>query len=277
VTDRARLVRETQRRTWSHAVRDYAKVSRGRGAITAQLMARVRPRAGERVLDVGTGTGAAATAAAEAVGPTGQVLATDLVPEWGEFVAAGCAAAGVANVEFRAMGAEALELPDASFDLVVSQCALMFVPEPDAALREMRRVLRDGGRLGLAIWSTLDRVEHLAVGGRVLARHDPAPPPAERQPTPTELGEPGLIERLVAEAGFREIEAERLTIETTYLSADAYWRHQTLPEHTRAALARLPSERVEVVRAEMTAELEVHRRGEEFVFASEAIYVTARR
>jgi SAM-dependent methyltransferase len=204
-------------------------------------------------------------------------VATDLIPAWADIVAAACAAAGVGNVEFRAMGAEALDLPDAAFDLAVSQFALMFVPEPVVALREMRRVLRDGGRLGVAVWSTLDKVEHLAVGRRVLAAYVPPAPPAERQPTPTELGEPGLIERLVAEAGFREIAVDRRALEQSYEGVDVYWRHMLLPEHTRAALGRLPADQVERIRDELTAALAAHRRGDRLSFASEAIYVTALR
>jgi len=220
VSDRARLVRETQRRTWSRGTRDYAVVAAGHGAHTALLVAKVGPRLGERVLDVGTGSGVVAVAAAAAVGPTGRVVATDLVPEWGDIVAAACAAPG---------------------------------------------------------WGTLDKVEHQAVGRRVLAAHIPPPPPAERQPTPTELGEPGLIERLVAEAGFREIAVDRRTLESTYESLDAYWRHLTFSDYTRAALGRLPVEQVERIRDELGAALAEHQRDGRLSFASEAIYVTATR
>jgi ubiquinone/menaquinone biosynthesis C-methylase UbiE len=277
VFDRTRFVRETRRRTWSRGARDYAVVAAGHGAHTAMPVAKAGPRPGERVLDVGTGSGVVAGAAAAAVGPTGRVVATDLVPEWGDVVAAACAAAGVGDVAFRAMGAEALDLPDAASDLALSQSARMFVPEPGAALREMRRVLRAGGRLGAAVWSTPDKVEHQALGRRVLVAPIPPPPPAERQPTPTELGEPGLIERLVAEAGFREIAVDRRTLETTYESLEAYWRHLTFSDYTRAALGRLPVERVERIRDELAAALAEHQRDGQLSVASAAVYVTATR
>jgi SAM-dependent methyltransferase len=135
--DRSGLIRETLRRTWSRRTRDYAAAAAGHRAHTAMLVAKARPRPGERVLDVGTGSGVVAVAAAQAVGPTGRVVATDLVPEWGELVAPACAEARVSNVEFRTMDAEALELPDASFDVALSQFSLMFVPDPVAALREI--------------------------------------------------------------------------------------------------------------------------------------------
>jgi SAM-dependent methyltransferase len=277
MADRAGFIREGLRRIYSQRTRDYAAVAGGHGAHTAMLVAKVRPRPGERVLDVGTGSGVAAIAAATEVGPTGRVVATDLVAEWGELVAEACAEAGVGNVEFRAMGAEALDLPDASFDVAVSEFALMFVPQPVAALREMRRVLRDGGRLGVAVWSTMEKVPHQAVGKRILAAYVPPPPPEERLPGPTDLGEPGLIERLVAEAGFREVAVERQTLETMYESGEAYWRHQILRDQVRAALDRLPAGQVERIRSEMMADLAGHWRGGRLYFQSEAIYVTAVR
>ena len=275
--DRDRAVREIVQRTWSRRTDDYAPVAAGHPDHTETLVALVGPRPGERVLDVGTGSGVVAVAAAQAVGPTGAVVATDLVPEWSTHVAASSARAGVTNVEFRAMGAESLDLPDASFDVALSQFALMFVPQPLTGLREMRRVLRDGGRLGIAVWSTLDKVQHQAVGRRVTAAFIPPPPPDQRTPTPMELGEPGKIDGLVAEAGFREIAVRRRTLETTYESVEAYWRHQVFSEHARAALERMSSAQVEQFREEMTAALAGHVRDGRVHFLSEAIFVTAVR
>ena len=83
------------------------------------------------------------------------------------------AEAGLDNVEFRAMGAERLDLPDASFDVALCQFGLMFVPDPVQALREMRRVLRDGGRLGVVVWSTIDRVPCHGAIQRFLAPYQP--------------------------------------------------------------------------------------------------------
>ena len=275
--DRDRFIRETQQNTWARRTDDYAPVAAGHAAHTRALVARVAPQPGERVLDVGTGSGVAAVAAAQAVGPTGFVVATDLVPEWGEQVATTSARAGVKNVQFRAMGAESLDLSDETFDVVLSQFALMFVPQPLAALREMRRVLRGGGRLGIAVWSTLDKVEHHAVGRRVTAAYIPPLPPEERMPTPMELGEPGLIERLVAEAGFRDVAVSRQTLETSYESADAYWRHLLFSDHARAALERMPASQLEQMRADMREALVGHLREGQVCFMSEAIFVNAVR
>lgn len=260
MSERDNFIRDTQQTTWARRTGDYAPVAAGHAVHTAALIARVAPQPGERILDVGTGSGVVAVAAAQAVGPSGFVVATDLVAEWGDQVAATCAQAGVANVQFKAMGAESLDLPDGAFDVVVSQFALMFVPQPSAAAQEMRRVLRDGGRLGIAIWSTLDKVEHHSVGRRVTTTYIPPLPPEQRMPTPMALGEPGLIEHLVAEAGFREVAVSRETLETSYESADAYWRHLLFSDHARAAVERMSDGQLEEMRADMRAALADHIR-----------------
>lgn len=113
-------------------------------------MRRAGPR--EHVLDVACGTGLVSVAAAEAVGPDGRVLGVDLS---GRMVEAGrrrCAGLGLSNVAFERMEAESLDLADGSFDVVLCALGLMYVPEPELALREMRRVLRPGGRMVVAVW-----------------------------------------------------------------------------------------------------------------------------
>lgn len=108
--------------------------------------------AGQRVLDVGCGTGALTLAAAERVGPRGSVVGLDPNPEM-----LAVARRKAAPVEWHEGRAEALPFPDASFDAVVSQFAMMFFADPVAALREMRRVLRPGGRMAVAVCDAVER------------------------------------------------------------------------------------------------------------------------
>ena len=242
------------------------------------VLGMVRPAPGERVLDVATGPGTVAIEAARAVGPAGRVVATDLAPEWAEIVAEGAAEAGLGNVEFRVMGAEALALPDGSFDVVLCQFGLMFVPDPLLALREMRRVLRDGGRLGVAVWSTPEKVIHFLATRIIMAAAPPAPA-EERLPSPLDLGEPGLIERLVADAGFRELAVERHTRDYAVADPEEEWRRR-LEEPSGAAsrvLSTLPPDEQRRLHDEVIAALETYRRDDEIRLPSEAILVTGVR
>jgi SAM-dependent methyltransferase len=276
MTDRAQFIRDRMRATWGVRTRSYTAHVDNHAAHTRHLIVAAQPQAGERVLDVATGPGVVAVAAAAVVGPTGQVLATDLAPEWAEVVAERCAAAGLDNVTFQAMGAEQLELADGSFDLVLCQFGLMFVPDPVQALREMRRVLRDGGRVGVSVWSTLDRVKH-ETAQRFLAPYQPQLPPEQQLPGPVSLGEPGLIEGYVAEAGFQDVTVQRHTFAIVYPNRQTYWQARTEGAHLRAALDALTPEQRQQLERDVLSELEQYRQGEALHLPSEAIYVTAVR
>lgn len=278
-SNRATEIRDRMRRDWAERAPYYAARAVDKNRPFAELLvAAAAPRPGERVLDVATGPGVVALEAARAVGPTGSVLATDLVPEWEDIIGEHAAAAGVDNIAFATMGAEALTVPEASFDVALCQFGLMFVPDPVEALRQMRRALRPGGRLGVAVWSTPEKVAHFLVT-RVIMAAAPPTPPEERVPSPLDLAEPGLIERYVADAGFQEVTVERHTREQIIDDPEAEWRHRTEePTSPPArALANVTPEQRQQAHDDVIAALEGYRRNGEIRLPSEAIVVTARR
>src|SRR5712692_1124003 len=105
---------------------------------------------GAQVLDVATGTGWAALAAAQYVGPTGKVLGVDLAPDLLECARQKVTAAGLTHVEFQEGDAERLDFADQRFDVVLCASSLFFVPDMLAALREWWRVLKPGGQVGFS-------------------------------------------------------------------------------------------------------------------------------
>jgi SAM-dependent methyltransferase len=126
------------------------------GPWASHLVEAAAPRAGDRVLDIGCGTGVAAREAARRLGATGSVTGLDSSPSMLE-VARSTAAREGRKIEWREGRAEALPFPDGSFDLALCQFALMFFSDPSAALAEARRVLAGRGRVGLSVWEGLDR------------------------------------------------------------------------------------------------------------------------
>jgi len=145
--------------------------------------------AGEKVLDVGTGTGVLAITAAR-MGAT--VTGLDLTPELIEQARENAAIARLPQIVWAQGDVEALPYADASFDVVVSQFGHMFAPRPEIAIAEMRRVLKPGGRVVFATWPP----EHFV--GRLFAfigSNMPPPPPGAAPPG--QWGNPALIaERL---------------------------------------------------------------------------------
>lgn len=128
-------------------------------------LAALRP--GERVLDVACGTGVVARLASQRVGAIGTVAGLDVNP--GMLAVARSATPPGMPIEWHEASAEAMPIPDASFDVVLCQMGLQFMPDKPAALREMRRVLVRGGRLILNVPGPTPRL--FTIMGEALARH----------------------------------------------------------------------------------------------------------
>jgi SAM-dependent methyltransferase len=107
-------------------------------------------REGERVLDLGSGGGIDVILSARRVGPTGRAIGVDMTDEMLALAMANAAAAGVANVEFLKGTIEDLPLPASSVDVVISNCVINLAADKAAVLREIARVLRPGGRIGIS-------------------------------------------------------------------------------------------------------------------------------
>ena len=185
-------------------------------------LARIRP--GQRILDVAAGAGEPAVSAAERVGPDGYVLATDLSEGIVELARQVALERGQAQVETRAMDGEALDLPAASFDAVLCRLGLMYMPHPVTALREWRRVLKEGGRVAVVVFSTPDRNPWGAVPASIIRRRAQLPPPAPGQPGPFSLGDPGVLEDAFRRAGFAQPEVHAVPVPHRAARAAEYVR-----------------------------------------------------
>jgi SAM-dependent methyltransferase len=107
-------------------------------------------REGERVLDLGSGGGIDVILSARRVGPTGRAIGLDMTDEMLELATRNAAEAGVANVEFVRGTIESVPLPSASVDVVISNCVINLAADKAAVFREIARVLRPGGRVGVS-------------------------------------------------------------------------------------------------------------------------------
>src|SRR5690348_16699717 len=149
-------VRERVHGMWASvapAWRDHADDVDERGAaLAARMLALAAPGPGERVLELACGPGGLGIAAAERVGPGGEVVLSDVVEEMTRIAAARASAAGRINISARVLDLEDIEEPDGAYDAVLCREGLMFAVDPARALAEMHRVLRPGGRVAIAVW-----------------------------------------------------------------------------------------------------------------------------
>lgn len=155
-------------------------------------------RRGEAVLDLGTGTGAAAELAARAVGADGTVMGVDISTAMLASARARMAHLGLAGVEFREGRAEVIPADDAAFDALIASLSLMYVIDRQAAAHEMARVLRPGGRFVAAVWAgpdAADIVRFQQTAGSF------APPPPVAGVGPGALADPSAFLVQLREAG----------------------------------------------------------------------------
>ncbi len=172
-------------------------------------LARLHP--GSRVLDVAAGAGEQSLAAAQRVGPTGHVLATDIAPALLERAASDARAANLTNLETMELDGEALDtLPASSFDAAISRVGLIYFPDQQRALAGMCRALRPGGRVAAIVYSTPDRNGFFSIPVRIIRQRAKLPPPLPGQPGPFSLGAEGVLEAALSKAGLRHIEVRKV-------------------------------------------------------------------
>jgi ubiquinone/menaquinone biosynthesis C-methylase UbiE len=162
-----------------------------------------RVAVGESVLDVACGTGVLAGAALDRVGPRGTVVGLDANADM-----LSVARRKSTRIEWREGRAGSLPFPDGSFDAVVSQFGLMFFDDRPAALREMMRVLRPGGRLAVAVCDALDHSPGYAAFAELLQRLF-GQRIADAFRAPFILGDPERLLSLCAEAGIADAKVAR--------------------------------------------------------------------
>ena len=221
-TDPFEQMKSAQREGWAL----FAPLENATTIPAAQLIKHARIRAGQRVLDVGSGTGVAAVTAARA-GAT--VNALDLTPALIEHARKNAALAGV-DVQFKEGDVEALPYEDASFDVVISQFGHMFAPRPDVAIAEMLRVLKRGGTIAFSTWPPEHFVgEMFALVGKYM------PPPPPGAAPPPQWGDPNIIRQRLGDR-VREIVFDRATMMFPALSAQHYRKGM---EETLGPVAKL--------------------------------------
>lgn len=135
------------------------------------IVDRVDPKPGQTILELTAGPGETGFLAAERLLPGGTLISTDLSVGMVDAARRGAEARGFSHVECRTMDAQAIDLPDASVDGVISRFGLMLLPEPTKAFAEIRRVLRPAGRLVYGVMGPPQENPLLTMFVRAFAEH----------------------------------------------------------------------------------------------------------
>jgi SAM-dependent methyltransferase len=185
------------------------------------LLEHAEPRPDDRVLDLACATGIVARTVAAGVVDDSAVMGVDSDPEM-LAVARRRAEAENLSIDWREGDAMQLDLPDAAFDLVCCQQGLQFFPDPVLALREMRRVLVDGGRVALNVWPALER--HPVYSALLRAEADYLGAELDDVAMPFTFGGEERLRRVLTAAGFEAVDVATPTLELEFEGPDTFVR-----------------------------------------------------
>jgi ubiquinone/menaquinone biosynthesis C-methylase UbiE len=181
-------------------------------AVTARMLDLAQINVGSSVLDIACGTGEPAIPAAQRVGPSGKVMATDWVADMVAFARSKAAALGLTHIEFRVIDGEAIDVAPASVDAVTIRWGLMFMPNPDDCISRAYQALKPGGRIVISNWAGPDKTPWASVALGVIKKHVdiPAPPPGATGLY--SFADPARNLALLMNAGFQSVTIEELNV-----------------------------------------------------------------
>jgi ubiquinone/menaquinone biosynthesis C-methylase UbiE len=212
------------------------------------MISELAPRPGDRVLELAAGAGDTGFEAAAIVGEHGRLVSTDFSPAMVQIARRRGAELGLANVQYRVMDAERVELDADSVDGVLCRFGYMLMADPAAAFAETRRVLRPGGRLALAVWGAPERNPWVTIGLGLLVERGHMPPPEPGAPSPFAIASEDRVRALLEGAGFTAVRTDEVSVRFAFRDLDDYMTYATdmggpaalvlpgLPEDERAVL-----------------------------------------
>ena len=245
-------------RAWAD---QYARMDRAVAALTKDLLDLAAPQPGERVLDIGCGPGTTVLKLAKHVGPGGHVLGADVSEPSVVRARERIAAAGLRHAEVIVADASVHPFPPDSFELTFSRFGIMFFSDPVAAFANVRRAMKPGGRLTLAVFRPAS--ETLWPNAPLeAARHllPPIPTLGPEEPGPFSWADPARMHRILEGAGFREVSLTPLdpVIQLAGPAGEAEAAHFVM---TMGPLARVLPSLSAAQRENVRATLEVYFKG----------------
>ena len=262
--------KRSEREGYNLIAERYQDAAPSRQVLTEALLAAADLAAGQSLLDLASGPGVLGRAAQPRVAP-GAVVLSDLAEQ-----ALVLAARGSTPLLAVAADAESLPFADASFDRVLCGLGLMFFPDEQRALAELRRVLRPQGKLALSVWADAERVPLVACALACIKRLLPAPKIS--RPGPCRLGADGVLLELLLGAGYTAVEVSHCDLDLTFASSADYWNaFRDLAGGAASGLSRLPAATLERFPLEVASELEAFRQGSGYRLVSRVLIATATR
>lgn len=259
-TERVRQDWESQADQWFAQRESLFAASR---PVHEWMVDHLQPREGQRILEVAAGPGDTGFLAASRLGETGRLVSTDLSPAMVDAARKRGAELGIENAEYRVLDAQAMDLPDESVDGILCRWAVMLMPDPAAALRECRRVLRPGGRLVFAVFTGPEENPFASLPARVLIERGHLPRPGSGwTPGILALGDRDRLQSLLDQSGFGSTSVEAVGMVWPFADTDAFWRFLIELTALGPLIRSLPDDERRAVRGAIDHGLERYRSGD---------------
>lgn len=184
--------------------------------VSAAMVDGLALQPGQRVLELAAGPGDTGFMAAELLLPGGTLISSDGAQAMVDVARERAAEAGLDNVEFAQLELEWIDLPTGSVDAVLCRWGLMLTVDPEAAAREVRRVLGSGGRAAFAVWDHPERNPWATIPSRTMVALGHAEPPDPNAPGMFRLSGDGALQEVLESAGFVEVRVQAVGVERRY-------------------------------------------------------------
>jgi len=238
-----------QRQSWDSVAQGWrtwwGPIEKGAQKISNRLVELAEIKSGQRVLDIATGIGEPAMTVAKVVGSSGHIIATDISAQMLAIAKERATSMGMQDmIEFKESDAENIDLPNSSFDAVLSRWGIMLLPNLDAALSKIHKCLISGRTSAAATWSDPHKVPIISLASQIISKQTQSPAPPPDIPNPFSLADTNKLENSLVKAGFRGVHVETVIVTFEFKSGEDYCGYcQSVSTAARIALSKETEER----------------------------------
>ena len=219
--------KEEERQSWDSVANNWQKwwktIEIGAEKVSRRLMELAEITPGSRVLDIATGIAEPSSTAANLVGKSGHLLATDISPHMLSFAKQRAISLGLQDViEFKEGDAETIDLTPSTFDAALCRWGLMFLPDLNAGLSNIYRSLVNGGRFAAAVWALPAQDTLIATTMNIVMKETNSKPPPPGTPGPFSLSDENSLKNSFLVSGFKDPAIERMNVSFDFDSPDKF-------------------------------------------------------
>jgi ubiquinone/menaquinone biosynthesis C-methylase UbiE len=247
--------------------------------LTAGLVQEARIGIGQKVLDIGGGTGEPSLIISGIVGPTGSVMCTDPVAGMVATAQAEATSRGLTNIEFRQCSADNLPFQDGTFDVAVSRLSAMFFADPVIGVREALRVIVENGYVSFVVWSAEETNPFFTCVNDVVDRFVESPEQDPDAPDAFRFAVPGKLARILKNVSAENVVERQLNFQIEgEISPEQFWQLRTeMSETLRGKIARLAPDQLPIVKQAAVDAARQYFVSDKMSFPAEALIVTGRK